>query len=244
VTGALVRLRSLSAAQEALVAWALSFLAIVVSFLVMPGVAKGVATVGFLYLPLLWMSARGEGHSDYGVTLKRWRYDLKLFVIAAGVILPLYLGAYLAFLEVLPRLPSTLAHLISPYAGAPKLSATSFTFRLPSEFPLRVLDELLVVALPEEFFYRGFLLTRLTDAWPEGRRVLGVRMGKAFFLTAALFALGHLAIFQAWRLAVFFPALLFAWMRLKSGTVFGAVLLHAFCNLYEQVLRASLIGPF
>jgi len=100
-----------------------------------------------------------------------------------------------------------------------------------------------VVALPEEFFYRGYLQTRLRDAWPWGRVVLGVRLGPAFFLTAALFALGHLAIFQVWRLGVFFPALLFGFLREKTGTVIGAALFHALCNLAVLVLEASFYGP-
>jgi membrane protease YdiL (CAAX protease family) len=102
-----------------------------------------------------------------------------------------------------------------------------------------VVDNLFVVALPEEFFYRGYLQTRLRDAWPEGRLFLGARLGKAFWVTAALFALGHLAIFQVWRLGVFFPALLFGWMRERTGTVMGAALLHACCNLLVLVLEAS-----
>ncbi len=78
--------------------------------------------------------------------------------------------------------------------------------------------------------------------WPGGRVVLGARLGPAFWVTAALFALGHLAIFQVWRLAVFFPALLFGWMRERSGSVVGAALLHAGSNLLVQALDASFFG--
>jgi membrane protease YdiL (CAAX protease family) len=67
----------------------------------------------------------------------------------------------------------------------------------------------------------------------------GARLGRAFFLTAALFAVGHLAIFQVWRLAVFFPALLFGWMRERTGTILGSTLFHAYCNLLQLVLAAS-----
>ena len=70
----------------------------------------------------------------------------------------------------------------------------------------------------------------------------GARLGPAFFLTAALFALGHLAVFDVSRLAVFFPALLFGWLRERTGTVVGACLLHAGCNLYELTLRTSFFG--
>jgi len=48
-----------------------------------------------------------------------------------------------------------------------------------------------------------------------------------------------LAIFQVWRLGVFFPALLFGWMRERTGTVAGSALFHAACNLFELFLEAS-----
>ena len=85
------------------------------------------------------------------------------------------------------------------------------------------MDELFVTALPEEFFYRGYLQARLSDVWP-GRcaRRWACWWDRRSWLTAALFALGHLAIFQGWRLAVFFPALLFGWLRERTGTIVGA----------------------
>ncbi len=105
-----------------------------------------------------------------------------------------------------------------------------------------MIDQLFVVAVPEEFFYRGYLQPRLRDAWPGGVTFLGARLGPAFWLTALLFALGHLAIFEVWRLAVFFPALLFGWMRERSGSVVGGALLHASSNLLMQVLDACFFG--
>jgi membrane protease YdiL (CAAX protease family) len=71
-----------------------------------------------------------------------------------------------------------------------------------------------------------------------------VRLGPAFWWTAALFALGHLAIFQVRRLGVFFPALLFGWMREKTGTVMGAALVHGVANLLMLMLEASFYGKF
>ena len=44
---------------------------------------------------------------------------------------------------------------------------------------------------------------------------------------------------QVYRLGVFFPALLFGWMRERTGTVVGAAVLHACCNLLVLVLEAS-----
>ena len=226
-----------TAVQEAIGVWALSFAAIIVTFVTFPAYAKLVATVSFLYLPLWAMGRRGEDHRDYGVTLSRWREDLKLVLVMCAIVAPLFVAGFVGFGHLLQALPEAWARHLSPLQGT-----MQFQPRLPARFGEWVVDQLFVVALPEEFFYRGFLQTRLKDAWPRGIRIFGIRVGPAFLLTAVLFALGHLAIFQVWRLGVFFPALLFGWMRERTGTVAGAALFHAFCNLFELVLEASFYG--
>jgi uncharacterized protein len=228
-----------SAVQEAVGLWALGFLGIILAFLLFggTGVPKLVATVGFLYLPLLAMRRRGEDYRDYGLTLRHWRQDVRLFLGMCLLVLPLFFGAFALWVELLPHLPPELARLLAPFQGP-----AHFTPRLPPRFLEWTVDQLFVVALPEEFFYRGYLQTRLRDAWPRGQSLLGARLGPAFWVTALLFALGHLAIFQVWRLSVFFPALLFGWMRERSGSIIGAVLFHATSNLYVRFLEVSFFG--
>ncbi|MBL8922878.1 MAG: CPBP family intramembrane metalloprotease [Myxococcaceae bacterium] len=226
-----------SAAREALVIWALGFGGILVAWLAYQPAAKLVATVGFLYLPVLAMSVRGEDYRDFGLSTRTLAADVKQFLLVSAVVFPLFVAAYVAFVMTLPALPGEWVKVLTPYLGTPR-----FHLRLPDRFGEWVIDQLFVVALPEEFFYRGFLQTRLRDAWPQGRLFFGARLGPAFWLTAALFALGHLAIFEVWRLAVFFPALLFGWMRERSGSVVGAALFHASANLLVLVLDASFFG--
>jgi uncharacterized protein len=228
-----------NAVREAVGLWALGFLGIIVAFLLFggSGIPKLVATVGFLYLPLIAMRWRGEDYRDYGLTLRYWRKDVRLFLGMSLVVFPIFFGAFALWAEVLPLLPPELARLLAPFHGP-----AHFTPRLPPRFAEWMVDQLFVVALPEEFFYRGYLQTRLRDAWPRGRLFLGARLGPAFWLTALLFALGHLAIFQTWRLFVFFPALLFGWMRERTGTVLGATLFHAACNLFAAFLQESYFG--
>ena len=96
---------------------------------------------------------------------------------------------------------------------------------------------LLGVALPEETFYRGYLQPQLELAMPPRARVLGVPLGRAVVVSAALFALGHfLGEWNPLRLGPFFPALLFAWLRNATGSVVGAVVFHATCNVFGAVL--------
>jgi membrane protease YdiL (CAAX protease family) len=238
--------------RDAVTLWAISFASIIAAYLIAPGYAKVVATISFLYLPL-FLGGQGRDraagkqpwskrfwtfdYAEYGVTTRNWRLDLKLALLVFLIVAPLYLVAYVAYAEALAWLPPRLAAHLTPYLGT-----WSFHPRLPDQFGLWIIDQLLVVAVPEEFFYRGYLQSRLREAYPQGRIFLGARLGPAFFLTAILFAFGHLAVFQVWRLAVFFPALLFGWLRERTGTVLGASVLHALFNLYEMVLRASFFG--
>lgn len=225
------------AVAEVMALWAVCFGGIIVTFVTFTGLAKLVATLGFLYLPQFATRQRGEDFREYGLTLRHWRADLKLFLVVGAIVFPLFIAGYVAFTWALPLLPPDLMRVVTPYVKMPH-----FAFRLPDRFGEWVIDQTFVVALPEEFFYRGYMQTRLRDAWPDGRILWGVRLGKAFWVTAILFALGHLAIFQVWRLAVFFPALLFGWMREKTGSVLAAALIHACSNLLVQVLDASFFG--
>lgn len=223
-----------TAAAEAITLWAICFVAVLVTFAVYRPAGKIAATVGFLYLPLIAGRARGEDWAEFGLSTRRLGADVKQFLGVAAVIFPLFIGGYVAFTWLWPQLPAQLLHVLTPYVQAPR-----FDFRLPDRFAEWVIDDLFVVAVPEELFYRGYIQTRLRDAWPQGRMFLGARLGPAFWVTAVLFALGHLAIFEVWRLAVFFPALLFGWMRERSNSIVGPALLHASSNLLIKILDAS-----
>lgn len=100
-----------------------------------------------------------------------------------------------------------------------------------------LLVQLLLVALPEEVFYRGYLQTRLDRLVGRDVSVLGVMCNPwSMVLTSTLFAIGHyLTIPSPARLAVFFPSLLFGWMRRASGGVMAPILYHAACNILVEL---------
>lgn len=101
-----------------------------------------------------------------------------------------------------------------------------------------IMLQLLLVALPEELFYRGYLQTRLDGLVGRDRKVFGVDVNvTSVVLTSALFALGHIiTIWHPARLAVFFPSLIFGWMRRATGSILAPLLFHAACNLLVDVL--------
>lgn len=112
-----------------------------------------------------------------------------------------------------------------------------FVMVRPLETLNMVFGQLLLVALPEEAFYRGFLQTRLDDAWAPRFRVLGATLGPGLLVTSLIFALGHfLTIPSPARLAVFFPSLVFGWLRARTGGVGAGIAFHALCNIFSETL--------
>jgi len=115
--------------------------------------------------------------------------------------------------------------------------ASSFTLPSFDGFPTRAANELLMIALPEEAFYRGYLQTTLDDQLPAAKKVLGARIGWGLLIVSALFAVGHLLTeLDPNRLAVFFPSLVFGWLRVRSGGIGAPTLFHALCNLFAWML--------
>jgi hypothetical protein len=112
-----------------------------------------------------------------------------------------------------------------------------FSFRMPASLFDEIAGQLVVIALPEEAFFRGYLQSALDRAWAPRWRILGADLGPGWIVAAAIFAVGHyLTIHHPARLAVFFPALVFGWLRKRTGGVGSSMLFHAACNLFSATL--------
>ena len=115
-----------------------------------------------------------------------------------------------------------------------------FHLRLPDGLWVLLLSQILVVAVPEEIFFRGYLMSRFELRWPSQRRLLGAAVGWPLLLSSLLFATGHFLVdLTPTRLAVFFPALVFGWMRSRSGSIAPGAVFHALCNVFSEILHDS-----
>lgn len=196
----------------------------------------------FLYVPAAYAWRRGEDLRRYGFRLDPVRRSLALGLGGSLLILPLFGIGYVSFFELACRADTGLLSALVPpgqcgaYAGwdgaeppGPSISLLEL-----------VLVQVVVVAIPEELFFRGFLHEKIERAMPPARRIFGGGVGWALVISSALFALVHLASgLDPRRLAVFFPALLFAWMRSATGSITAGAIAHALSNLALYGLEES-----
>lgn len=102
---------------------------------------------------------------------------------------------------------------------------------------LFVIVQLGLVALPEEWFFRGYLQPRIDQLLGTPVRFLGAEVGWGLVLSSLAFALLHpILIPGVHRLLVFFPGLLFGWLRARTGSIGAAVFFHASCNLVLAIV--------
>jgi membrane protease YdiL (CAAX protease family) len=100
-----------------------------------------------------------------------------------------------------------------------------------------ILTQILGIAVPEEMFYRGYVQTALDDAFRFRFQFLGATLGAGVLLGSVVFALGHFATHaHPARLAVFFPSLVFGWLRARTRGVGASIFFHAACNLFSAYL--------
>jgi hypothetical protein len=179
----------------------------------------GIAGLLFLFLPMEWLYRKREDPKAFGITWAHLGKGVLWALLLMAITFPLYIPAYKLW-----------------------FGRHEFVLALPGDFWKEVVGFVLLVALPEEVFYRGYMQTRL-DAVFKGRvNILGARVGWSLLITAAFFALGHLVEPRPDKLGTFFPGLVFGWMRAKTGSIGGAVLFHAACNIWAEVLRYGYFG--
>lgn len=112
-----------------------------------------------------------------------------------------------------------------------------FAFQLPPDLFVFVIFQILLVALPEELFYRGFMLVSLNKSWPNKAYLFGIPIGRAVIVSSLFFALAHfVGEYNVLRLGPFFPAFLFSYLMLKSQSLLGAISYHALSNIFSQIL--------
>src|SRR3989338_1502019 len=95
--------------------------------------------------------------------------------------------------------------------------------------------QIFLIAIPEEFFFRGYIQSQLNRIFPPNFSLFGLRWGWSIPLTALIFAFSHTFItFQWWHFSIFFPGLVFGVLREKTGGLMAPIFFHTLSNVIVQ----------
>lgn len=181
----------------------------------------GISTL-WLVVPVLWISLRGRSLSEYGLVYgEPGRLSFHLCV-ALAVFVPYAIGHVLL---------------------AQWTTGASFEPAWPEDFADEVFVQLLLIGLPEEVFFRGYLQAQFDRASERRWNLLGARVGIGLPLAAASFAVCHIFSGGPARLVTFFPGLLYGWLRARTGNVWVPALYHAASNVLMKIVLASFLFP-
>ena len=173
---------------------------------------------------------------------------LHIYIASGLSILPLFLAGF-TYLPILLVAYILFMPLVDIYwKGVKWLSAIStraillwvscilciaFLAELDSQRWLFVLTTLVFAALPEEWFYRGYLQTKF------GNNYSAIILVSVFFSMAHVFSISWIA-----GVLVFIPSLIFGYIYKKSQDLIFVVLLHTLSNLAYKLYIFDLIEEF
>ncbi|MFK7929493.1 MAG: myxosortase family intramembrane protease [Myxococcota bacterium] len=189
-----------------------------------------VVPILFMYVPVLVCKWRGVDSWAYPLALpalrdwKVWKPVLKWNAIFIGVIVvPFVAGYHVWHVHILQD--------VRIEAGFPVLWPTIGSTLLLIGY------HLFFVAIPEEFFYRGYLQTRLDELFGRKWSVFGTLVGPGLLIATVIFAFGHtLVVYQWWHVFIIGPGLIFGWLRARTGDVMAGAFFHAWCNVTVTTL--------
>ena len=176
-----------------------------------------------LYAPIivLWLRRRRVVFFEYN--LKQFVRSLKIFLVVSLIVFPAFFLC---------------AHFWQTIVmGYSKFKLASFP-----GIGRVIFYQLLLIALPEEFYFRGYVQPAFNAVFKLRWNVFGVQLGWSWILTAAVFAVAHSIItYQWWHFAIFFPGLLFGWLKERTGALTAPILFHAAANILMNLFARSYI---
>jgi len=184
---------------------------------------------GSILIPALWgvgavlpLRAGDADLLSFGLKSPWLIANLKYFLLSSAVVFPLYSGAFYASLHLGFSVP---AGLMGP--GVNALNWIIYNF--------------IAVAFFEELFFRGYLQGRFEKyakrSFSRARTVFWLPV----VVSAFLFALAHVAVdLDPASMSVFFPGLLFGWLRARTGSLLAPILSHGSANVLSMLLIRSI----
>lgn len=188
----------------------------------------GEVTGRSILVPAMWalgalvpMLRGGPTSSLLGLSRSHVALGLKYYILSTIVIFPLFGGGFFLYRQ-----------LGLPHPGPIVPFGTSLTKWILYQFAF--------VGVFEELFFRGYLQGQAEKI------ASGVSPGRMWIFwlpivsSAFLFGIAHVAVeLEVARFVVFFPGLLFAWLRARTGSLLAPILSHDSANVFFMLLLKS-----
>jgi membrane protease YdiL (CAAX protease family) len=102
-------------------------------------------------------------------------------------------------------------------------------------------------AIPQEILFRGFIQSRLNEAFGRPYTLFGVRWGAGVIIASLLFGFlhvlntfnpfdGHFNITPLWGVWTFFFGLVYGFLREKAGNVTAPAIVHGIENTFSYIM--------
>ena len=166
-----------------------------------------------------------------GTDLEHWlgSFILTVGFVAAGVVMLRYTRRVKNITETQISVKGFFAYVGLLIAGV----GLVYLFQPISELIARIIIVLIFVGFLEEFFFRGYLQTRLNDVFGKPYSLYNVNFGAGLILASVIFGLFHplsvtnqMLLPWAWALWTATSGLIFGFLREKSGGIVTPALLH------------------
>lgn len=166
----------------------------------------GLIAAVWIIVPAVIIVYQNKKFNAYGLSLSAWKQSIKMILISGLIFLCAYLIGY--------------------YRYAVNYHIRSFNPVVPENLVLLTLNIFLFTALPEEFFFRGYLQSELNyilgKKWPAS----------GLFLTAIIFTLSHIVLHMDYSKAnLIFLSLILGWLREKTGNIAASTGFHTLANV-------------
>lgn len=170
-----------------------------------------------VYPPVIHTTVRHIHFHFFEKNTKEVTRSVSFFLMSSLAIFPIFL---------------LLNHFYQTVLFEHQLTTTAWIALPPPEV---LLVQIFLVAFPEEFFFRGYLQSLLGRIWHRKLHLFGsqiLSVGLAVPVASFLFAFSHSVIaLQWWHFSIFFPSLVFGWLREKTGGLIAPILFHATSNI-------------
>lgn len=151
-----------------------------------------------------WMVWRDEDFVEYGLRFDRVNTQILWALGGTASILGLYLAATWGY---------------SRYTGQTWFHSSNTAWHK------WIYLHLFLVALPEEFLFRGYLQTQWNKHRPH-QEITGIIAVSLLFAVAHIILAGHIS-----RVLVFFPSLAFGYLRHRTESIWPSTFLHGMSNV-------------